>query len=58
MDNQSIDNVIVSRLASEIGTLKVRVIQVEAYNEVFVKRIKELENELESLSENDNPASE
>lgn len=47
MDNQKIDNLIVNRMANEIGTLKARNIQVETYNEVLVERIKELEAKLE-----------
>lgn len=34
-------------MANEMGTLKARVIQVEAYNEVLIKQLKELELQLE-----------
>lgn len=48
---QSVDNIILNRLANEIGTLKARVIQVETYNEFLIEHCKELEAKLEPAEE-------
>lgn len=48
---QNVDQVILNRLASEIGTLKARVIQVETYNEILVSRLKEYEEREQDIAE-------
>lgn len=40
---ENVDNIIINRLASEVGALRARVIQVETYNEILVDKLKEYE---------------
>lgn len=39
----NVNDVILNKLANEIGVLKARVIQVETYNEVLVQKLQEYE---------------
>ena len=50
-NKQDIGQVVLNRMANEIGTLKARTIQVETYNEVLVNRVKELEGQLKPIED-------